>query len=286
MGNSDSVELENSDVTTKYSGVLSTAISYEEVQDMIVSGYTRRYIPYIPKEIKQLITMFTSIRIELQMIFDTESIDQTGLFEIVHHRKIKLTKLGLKEDQDFGATARLLYGISTNPEDYSDITFISWRVKITASTHFPNLFYFIGVIGNDTHGRNVSIDDVDFKKSAFHWKGNKRLKHVYGIAGDTGYTFNSIKNSHYYHSYMKTYMGTFKDPAYVVWKRNSPVLVTYFIKENKLVFEYVNEDNDQKDYELYLPDNTRIDQNYTHWYPCVGLRNDGDECGITDVIAA
>ena len=48
-----------------------------------------------------------------------------------------------------------------------------------------------------------------------------------------------------------------------------------------MIFKYVTLENEIETYQTILPtDNDEI----THWYPCIGLRDIGDQCKISKIL--
>lgn len=48
-----------------------------------------------------------------------------------------------------------------------------------------------------------------------------------------------------------------------------------------MIFDYVTSASKETTYEVMLP--TKKPE-ITHWYPCMGLRDIGDECEIYDIV--
>ena len=222
----------------------------------------------VPTEINQLILMFYLLDIEPNMIFDKESINKAGLCEIVNDHKIKMIKgpCGYSETwihSDYGSSARLKYGISINPNDNKDIKSIGWKVKITVTKCFPNTYYFIGVTSNRAK---------DFKTSPY-LSNYEELPDAYGISGCGTLIFDANKQ--------RSIGGCADDGDYIAYQRNTWISVKYVIDGRKLIFNYVDGAGDNVSYEMVLQ--TKSDK-ITHFYPCVGLRDAGDECEVIDIV--
>ena len=96
---------------------------------------------------------------------------------------------------------------------------------------------------------------------------------TYGISGYSSLIFDAAQ--------MNIFGGCSVDDNYMAWTNNSWISVKYILNEGKLIFDYTNLNHNHATYQLLLPMNN---EDITHFYPCLGLREQGDECEITDVI--
>ena len=234
-----------------------------DLDTLLLYGYVRSLQDLFdlntPREIIKIILTFYHLDIEGQMIWDKDTINTQNVCEIINDYKIKMIA-GKFGSFDYGASAKLQYGISVNRNDYLNISSISWKIKINPTQSFPNSYYFIGVVSNRTS---------DFNIAAFP----SSLKDAFGISASNSYIFDDTK--------VTDFLSLVHDMKYTRFKRNVWVKINYIITESKLVFEFENWMDVQCKYELSLPTNIT---GITHWYPAVSLRNKDDECEIGEIV--
>ena len=253
--------------------------SYKDRSNLLVYGYLRNFVEMnkdfnLPKEIKQIIFIFYLLDIEPEMIFDEESITKEHCCEIINPHKIKMVRgpQGYTHTAavgDWGSTAKLKYGISAKALISQGVKSISWKVKITAAHSYPNTFYFIGVVSNRT---------TEFATSAFSNRGIQEiLKDAFGISGTSGSMYDPRKPD-------SNYANSKSDDEYYAWKAGSWVTVKFIVNESRMIFyDYIVSESKIGKYEMILP--TVIDdEEITHWYPAVGLRDADDECEIRGIV--
>eukprot|EP01084_Bolivina_argentea_P062003 113359_1 len=173
------------------------------------------------------------------------------------NRKVKCLKGAVSSNYKcYGSSIRFKYGMPIEKKGNNKycVSLISWEINHTVSKHFPNVYYFIGVISNRTK---------DLSMVAY-----KGLMDAYGISGMGRKVYkgksidgNSVDDSNYEKQYTK----------------NSVVTVEYKIRESRLSFYSENKEL----YTMILPND--IDE-ITHWYPCVSLRDKDDICQISNNI--
>eukprot|EP01084_Bolivina_argentea_P177610 307108_1 len=235
-----------------YSASICTLIVYgyiHEIEKALCIGHTRLNNT-IPEElIKQCFTFYFD-PIVPNMIFDEYGIN-TARMEILNDKQVKCLKGyndAYEREKCKGSSIRLKYGlpISVRGDNKYNIKSVSWEITHTAY-HFPNSYYFIGVVSN----RNTDFSNIAYKG----------LTDAYGISGLSGRTY---KESFYLF-----------DSNYTVYPQNTIVKVEYNINESKLLFTYGT-----KSHEISLPANNN---EITHWYPCISLRDKNDTCKILNV---
>ena len=153
----------------------------EKNSNLLVYGYLRKKLN-VPKDIKKLIFLFYFLNIESQMIWDQESINKAGLCQIINDHKIKMIKgpRGYSDTTghaDWGSSAKFSYGIPVNSKDYTNIKSITWKIRITNTTRYPNAFFFIGVVSNR---------DTDFAANPFEF-AKKGYAYLSKTAKDSGF---------------------------------------------------------------------------------------------------
>lgn len=246
---------------------------------LLVDGYFRGIIKginqlNIPKEMKQMIFIFYFKSIEDEMIFDTEVMNDITnknkcMFHVINDHKIKM----VDTNKHLGVAAKLKYGISVNSNEYQHLKSISWDIKIKATKSFPNAYYFIGVVSN----RCSVFSTCPFVVT----RGT--LKDAYGISGNVCSIFHPKRK--------KTQDTLVRDTKYLGFEQRRWITVRYIIKHSTLIYQFhdgdgyaYNNSNISYIYELSLP--TYNIDGITHWYPCVSLRDAGDECEIGQVTVA
>ena len=228
-----------------------TAHSYDHQSNLLVYGYIHDLNTIyknlnIPNEIKQIIFIFYLLDIAPQMIFDKESITKAGLCKIINDNKIKMVMgpgghSDTQSNADWGSSAKLKYGISLNPNDYTNVKSISWKVKIRTS-NFPDAYYFIGVVSNRTN---------NFKRSVWS-TSDKRLIDAYGISGLQYRIYDARVSKSW------PWSNSVYDTSYKVWKMDEWVAVKYVIKEQKLIYNYIDyRDEIDRVFTISLPTNIK-----------------------------
>ena len=169
---------------------------------------------------------------------------------------------GISRSWDYVATAKLEYGISINPKDYTNIQSISWKVKINA-TH-SSLYHFVGFVSN--RAKDSTLNPY------YQVTGNGLLPDAFGISPRDHQVFKGTKGDEN--------TGCVTDNKYKGCTHlKSWISVKYIIRSQELLFRSMHFE-DEFEYRMVLD----IDvHKITHLYPCVALREVGDECEIGEV---
>eukprot|EP01084_Bolivina_argentea_P159995 278649_1 len=196
-------------------------------------------------------------------VFDKYGINKKRM-KIINDKQVKCLK-GCKDSYSQGcegSSIRIKYRlpISVRGNNKYNIKSVIWEITHSVTHSFPNGNYFIGVVSN----RNKNFNNTAYKG----------LIDAYGISGCDGYVYKQGKCVH----------DSNDESGFDGYPQNSTVKVEYKIDESKLFFTYKYGNisgNGIRLYEITLPTNNN---NITHWYPCVSLRDKNDICKILNVI--
>ena len=239
-------------------------LSFQQSCELLVCGYIRRLTKLhkdiiIPKEIDHVILLFYLLDIEPTMIFDSYGMNSSRM-QIINDRKAKCIKS--YDNNLYGSSIRLKCAMPINAKynNTHHIKSISWEIKHTSTVSFPNGFYFIGVVSNLVK---------DFSFSPFQFGGC--MKSAWGILGNPKQVMNGNGVDRRYY---KTEQRCKPVLAGKQYEKDVYVKVKYNIVTSELSFT-------QNKHEICTIPLPMYDKDITHFFPCVGLRDNGDICEIS-----